>query len=98
MHGAAMYDGVMPDGHIIADGSPAFLKSAMDAGAILHIHLVPDLNIIHIAADNGIEPKTAIVSAYNIAYNGGVGGNETIITELRMFIFYGQYDGHEGSL
>jgi hypothetical protein len=70
----------------------------MYAGTVLHIHFVTDKNKVHIATNNGIEPETAIITGSYIANNSGVGGNETIVAELWLFIFYGKYDWHEGSL
>jgi hypothetical protein len=75
--------------NIIANSGAKALESAMDAGAILHIHFVADPYKIHIAPHHRIEPKTAIITGDHIANDSRIGCNETIITKLRVFIFYG---------
>jgi hypothetical protein len=95
MQGAAMYDRMMTDGYIIADRGPELLVGTMNAGAVLHIHFVAQLYKVHIAADNRIEPETAIVAGYHIANNSSIGSNETVVAELRVFIFNGKYYRHK---
>jgi hypothetical protein len=94
MQGAAVYNGMMAYGHIIADGGSVFLVSAVDTGPVLHIYFVPDADKIHIATHNGVKPETAIVTGNHIAHNGGIGGNEIVVAKLGEFFFYGKYDGH----
>ena len=74
MQGAAVYNGVMTDRYIIANGGTAFFKSAVDTGPVLYIDLMAHTNKIYIAPQNCIEPDTAIVSHHHIAYHGRVGG------------------------
>jgi hypothetical protein len=94
MNGAAMHNGIMPDGNIIADRCSVFLVSAMDAGSVLHIYFVTQLNKIHIATQHRVEPETAIITGNHIANDSGIGGNEAVVAELGVLIFYGKYDGH----
>jgi hypothetical protein len=94
MQRAAVHDRMMTDRDIIPNCCAIPLESAMDAGAILHIYFVTDLNEVHIASDNRIEPETAIITGDHIANDGGIGCNETIVPELRVFVFYGKYYRH----
>jgi hypothetical protein len=66
----------------------------MNTGAILNIDFVAEPDKIYIAANDGIEPGTALISHDYIANNGGIGGNETINSKLRTLTFYGENDWH----
>ncbi len=81
VQGAAMNNGMVADGYIIPDRSPVFFKGAMDAGAVLDIYLIADFDKIHIAADNGIEPGTALVAHNHITHDSGIRGDETIFSK-----------------
>jgi hypothetical protein len=84
----------MADGYVIAYSGAEFLKSAMDAGAVLYINLVSDFNKVYIASYYGIEPETAVVTGNYIPNYSGIGGNKAISAELGVFIFYRQNYRH----
>jgi hypothetical protein len=89
-----MYDRMVADRDIVPDRSSAFLKSAMDTGAVLHIYLVPDPDKIDIATDDRIEPETAVITGNNIPDNRRIRGDKTVIAKLRKFVFYGKNYSH----
>ena len=89
-----MYDGMVADGYIVADGGAAFLIGTMDACPILDIHLVANAYIVYISPDHSVEPEAAITTRYHIAHDGGVGSYETIFTKLWKFALYGKNDRH----
>jgi hypothetical protein len=66
----------------------------MDAGAILDIHFVADADKIYIASYHCIEPDAALIAHDHITDNGSIGSYIAIVSELRVFIFYGEYDWH----
>jgi hypothetical protein len=66
----------------------------VNTGTVLHIHFVAHLYKIYVATDNRIEPKATIITGNHITDYSGIGSNKTIVTELRMFIFYGEYYSH----
>ncbi len=94
MQGAAMYNGMMSDRDFVPNGGAIALVSTVDAGPVLHIDLVPDIDEIHVSAYDGIEPKTAVIPAYHIAHDGGIGRDETIIPEPGNFILNRQNEWH----
>jgi hypothetical protein len=94
MYRASMHNGIMADADIITNIGGVFQVSTMDAGAILYVYLVAKFDVMHIAAHNGIEPKTALVAGGYIANYSGIGGDKAICAELRGFSFYGEDDGH----
>ena len=67
MQRTTMYDSIVPDGNIIANGGFCFLVRAMYDRAILYVHFITDPDAVHIAAYNCIEPYAAI-----IAHNNGM--------------------------
>jgi hypothetical protein len=56
---------------------------------------MPHFNKIHIATYYRVEPEAAVIAGDHIAYDSGIGSNETIVAELRMFTFYGENNGHD---
>jgi hypothetical protein len=89
-----MNNGVMPDRDIIANDCAGPLKSAMYTGPILHIYPVAHSYKIYVTPHNGIKPDAAIITRNHITNNSRVGSNETIVSELRIFIFNRKYDRH----
>jgi len=94
MQGTSMNNGIMSNRHIVANGCPVFLVGAVNTGAVLHIHFITHFYKIHIPADHSIEPGTATVTHDYIANDGGVGGDEAIVTKLGVFVFDGENKGH----
>jgi hypothetical protein len=98
MHRAPVDDGVMPDRNIIADRGAVFLVGAMNTGTVLHIHFIAQPDKIYIPPNDGIEPEAAIIPAGHITHDGGIGGDEIIVTELREFVINRKDDWHRRSL
>src|SRR5688572_12172396 len=94
MQGASMYNSMMSNRNIIAYCCSIALVCAMNAGAILYIDFISHVYKIDVASDNCIKPDAAIISYYYIAYNGCIGSDKTIISELRVNVFYRKYDWH----
>jgi hypothetical protein len=67
----------------------------MNAGAILHIHFVAHFNVMYIAANDRVEPKTALVAGHHIAHDGSIGSDKAIGAEMGRNTFYGKNDGHK---
>src|SRR5215218_10186627 len=76
-----MHQSIMPNAYIVANVGCVLLVCAMDTGAILHIHLIAHFYVVHIAANNGIEPDATLITHLHIAGNGSVRSNETVGTE-----------------
>jgi hypothetical protein len=66
----------------------------VNAGSVLYIHFISHFYKIHIPADHGIEPGTAIITHDHIADDGGIGCDEAIVTKLGVFVFDGENEGH----
>jgi hypothetical protein len=94
MQGAAMNDGIVPDGDVIANGSGCALECAVNAGSVLYVYFVSDANKVHVTSHHGIKPNTAIVTHHYIADYSGIGSNETIFTELWLFAIDWKNDWH----
>lgn len=91
---AAMYDGVMADGDVVADDGPGFLVGGMDDDAVLDIDFVADADAVDVTADDGIEPDAAFIAYLYVADDGGIGSDETILAEFGEFTFDGENGGH----
>ena len=87
----SVYDRVVTNRNIITNCCAASLVCTMNAGAILDIHLISDTDKIDIAANDSVEPYTAVVTHDHIADDRGVWCYEYVGAELRVFIFYGEY-------
>lgn len=94
VNGTAMNDGQMSDAHIVADDGLRFFEGAMDDCIVLDINAVADADGINIAADNGVEPNRAVVAHNHIPYQGGIGGDETVLSHHRKNTMYGKNAGH----
>jgi hypothetical protein len=88
MHGAAMHNGIVPDGYIIANLRFCFLESAMDYCTILHIHFITHTDAVHIPPYYCIEPDAAGFTHNYITHYGGIRSYETITAPLRKSILY----------
>jgi hypothetical protein len=84
----------MTDVYIISDGCAVFLVCAVDTVTILNIHFIPHFDKINIPSHDGIEPETAIITGFHIAYDSGIGGNKSIVSKAGEFSFNGENDGH----
>lgn len=87
MYAAAMYNGIMPDGNIVPDDRFGFVHGGMDDRTILYVYLIAHADTVYVAANNGIEPETALVTRDYIPNNGGIGCQETVGPKLRVSAF-----------
>jgi len=69
----------------------------MDDDAVLDIDLVADANAVDIAADDGVEPDAAFVAYLYVADDGGIGGDETVVSKFGEFTFDGEDGGHRSA-
>jgi hypothetical protein len=88
MYSAAMYNGIVSDGYIIANQRFCFLIGAMNYCTILHIHFITHTDAVHISPYYRIEPDAAGFTHNYIAYYGGIRRYETIIAPLRKLTLY----------
>jgi hypothetical protein len=77
-----MYEGVMPNGYVVADNGLRAFIGAVNDGAILNIHFITYANAVYIAPYYGIEPNTAIIAHNHIAHDGGIRRNKNITSKL----------------
>src|SRR5438128_1816731 len=98
MYSTAMNNSIMAYSNIIADISWVFLVGAMNYGAVLYIHLIPDFYIVNVAANHCIKPDTTVLSHYHITNNSSIRSYKTIISKLRMLIKKGKYRGHSKTI
>src|SRR5437762_4878805 len=66
----------------------------MNASTILHIYFITYPDKIDIPSYYRTEPNTAIITHDHIPNNGGIRCNETVFSELRIFVFNRKYDSH----
>src|ERR1043165_4147025 len=85
---------VVANGNITTYLGSRLKISAMDYGTILHIGIITNADIVHIAPDNCIEPNRAVVTHHHIAYDGCIFRNEAVFSPNGAFIFYWQDDRH----
>jgi hypothetical protein len=60
----------------------------VNTGPVLDIHFITNTDKVHITPYHGIEPGTAIITHDHVSHDRCVGGYETVIAKLRVFIFY----------
>jgi hypothetical protein len=89
-----MYDGIVADGNIVPDNRLRFLIGGMYHYAILDIYLVADADTVDVASYDGIEPDAAFIANLYVAYDGGIGRDETILSKLWELAFDGEDSGH----
>jgi hypothetical protein len=68
LHFAAVQGDAMADGHVVAQDARRFAIERMDAGIVLYVCSVANLDEVHIATDNGIEPNGAVVTHLYVAH------------------------------
>lgn len=88
---ATVYDGIVGNGHITSDIHRRHFVGTMDNGAILHIHMIANAYVVHIAAYNGIVPNAALVAHHHIANDHSRFGGEEILSEPGGDIVQGFY-------
>src|SRR5689334_5938581 len=93
-----MYDRVMRHRHIIADRRLCLLVRAMDYGPILYVGIVADGDGMNVAPYHCIEPDRAAVAHCHIPHNGGVVGDEAVVTKLRGKSPYRSDQCHDGQI
>src|SRR6476620_2397170 len=69
-----------------------FLIRGVNDCTILDIHFISDFDIMHITSNYSVKPNAAGVPQYNVANNGGVFGNKTILWDLRTFTINSFYN------
>src|SRR6185437_3427977 len=94
MKRTAVHQSVVTDGYIIADVGWSIKIGAMNYRPILDIGVIADPDIMHISPDHCVKPNRAIIAHHNIADDGRIVSNETIVAPLRRDIFNGQDRGH----
>ena len=72
MDGASMHHGVVPNRHIVPNGSGVLLVGAVYDCSVLHVYAVAHFNKMHIASYHGIKPKTTFFSSAHITNDGCV--------------------------
>jgi hypothetical protein len=77
-----VHNSMMTDGYIASYHGTGFLVSAMDASAILDVHLVADPYTIHISSYHSVEPYAAFRAKYDISYYSSIRSNKTIVRYL----------------
>jgi hypothetical protein len=88
MDDAAMNDGIMTDGHIVADGDAGFFIGAMYDDAILDIYFIADADAVDIPAHDGIEPDAAVVAHLHVSYDSSVRRDKTIFSKAWCLTFH----------
>ena len=81
--GARVRDGSVSHGHIIADDERVAFMADMEEAPVLDIRPLADTDIIHIAADDRVEPHARIFPDADIADDLGAGGCEDARMEFR---------------
>ena len=66
---AAVYGGIVPDGHQLAYDYRIEIAHAMQDGAVLYIALGTDADRIYIASDDGVHPDTGLFAEDNVTYD-----------------------------
>src|SRR5687767_7812093 len=85
MHGAAMNDRAMADGHFLGDdGRPLFVRY-VNRAVVLHVRARADADQIDVAADGRAEPDRAVVPDLDVAYQRRVFGDEHPLADARLF-------------
>ena len=95
VHLAAVYDGIVPDRYVVANNGFGFLKSGVDDGAILHVHLIAHPDAVYIAPHHRVEPEAAIIARYHIANDRSIGCYITIAAKSRENTVYRKNGCHK---
>lgn len=94
MDGAAVYDGVMTYGNVVADMNAGLFVCSVQDDAVLDIYPIAYVDTIDIASYHGIEPKAAFVANLYVAHDGGIGRDKTVFAKAGRFAFYREYRCH----
>ena len=70
----------------------------MNHRSVLNVHSIAHSDGVYITPHHGIEPKSTLIAALNIAYNGGVVGNPAVTSKNRTDSFNGANKWHIFSL
>tara|TARA_R110002020_G_scaffold23587_2_gene78435 strand:- start:63996 stop:64535 length:540 start_codon:yes stop_codon:yes gene_type:complete len=92
MYRTAMDYGIVANGNIVPYSGGRFKIGTVYDGAILYVYLISHFDKMDVAPQNCIEPDTALISHFHIAYQGGIFGNVTILPYLRGLAIYGLND------
>jgi hypothetical protein len=66
-----MQDHVVPDGDVVADDERMRVVCDMQHAEVLHVRAVPDANVVHIAANDGMKPGAALFAHHDVADDHG---------------------------
>ena len=61
----------MPDGDVVADDERMRVVCDMQHAEVLHVRAVPDANVVHIAANDGMKPGAALFAHDDVADDHG---------------------------
>ena len=64
-------DALVTDGDVVADDQRMRVVRDMQHAEVLHVRAVPDANVIHIAANDGMKPGAALFAHDDVADDHG---------------------------
>jgi len=79
---AAMHDGIVRNGYLIAYVCACLLVRTMDYCSILNIGIVSNTDFIYITSNHGIKPHGAVFSHFHIPYHGSIGCQPAIFAHF----------------
>ena len=85
---------VVADGHIVANLHDRFVEGGVQYAVILYIHPVPYPDGIQVAPQYGVEPYGTIVTHHHISDDGGIVGQEAVLSHFRCKSPYILYQCH----
>ena len=75
-------------------GTDTHPTMAVNNDAVLNVDVISDPDIMDISTDNGIEPYAASIAHGDVAGNGSVVGQKTIIAHFGRNTFHRFYQCH----
>ena len=64
---ASVEDGVVADRDVVADIDAILFFHAVERAAVLNIGIVPDANLVHVAAQHGVHPDAGVLAENHVA-------------------------------
>ncbi len=95
---ATVHNRAMSDGDAVANDERPFVERDVAHGQVLNVGLLADTNVVHIAADDGVEPDAALIADFNIADDGGIRGDEDAGGKFGKNIFVRMYHDSEAQI
>ena len=83
LHLAAVEGDVVAHCHVVADDDGRLAIERVQAGAVLDVYAVADFDVMHVAAQDGVEPHRAVVAHGDVADDGRPFGEVAVLAELR---------------